>query len=83
MYYVELSDQGILHGIGPLKEETPSTEFYDGLLFPVPAGTDVTLPHPFTAEQIRRSGITDKVSAGDKVDLYRIHSDSIVLMNKS
>jgi hypothetical protein len=79
MYYAELDDEGLLQGVYPLQEEAPATEFYDGLLFPVPAGA--VLPYPLTAEQIRRSGITDGVSTGDRVDLYRVHEGRIVLMN--
>ncbi|MDR1499777.1 MAG: hypothetical protein LBI58_02235 [Tannerellaceae bacterium] len=79
MSYVEITDQGVLLGIYPLEEEIPSTEFYDGLLFIVPAGA--ALPHPITAEDVRRSGITDRVSSGDKIHLYRIHGETIVLVN--
>ncbi|MDR1259092.1 MAG: hypothetical protein LBK65_07445 [Tannerellaceae bacterium] len=80
MHYAELSDQGVLQGIHPLREEAPATEFYDGLMFPVPAGVILPSPYPVTAEQIRRSGITGNVSSGDRVHLYRIHGNSIVLV---
>ncbi|MDR2118154.1 MAG: hypothetical protein LBP25_01265 [Tannerellaceae bacterium] len=69
--YMELTEEGIFLGIYPLQGETASTEFYDGLLVPVPEGT--LLSSPFTPEQIRRSGITERVSTGDKIYLYRLH----------
>jgi hypothetical protein len=75
LHYIELGDDGVFLGIHPLQEETAATEFYDGLLVVVPAGTP--LPHPFTPEQLRQSGITDSVSAGDRVHLYRIHGEVI------
>jgi hypothetical protein len=69
--YIELADGGVLLGIYPLQEETASTEFYDGLLVPVPAET--LLSSPLTPAQIRCSGITGNVSAGATIVLSRIH----------
>ncbi|MDR1938215.1 MAG: hypothetical protein LBQ73_06940 [Tannerellaceae bacterium] len=73
--YVELTDEGVFQGVYPLREETPATEFYDGLLLPVPQGAP--LSYPLTPEEIRRSGLTENVSTGDKIHLYRIHGESI------
>lgn len=36
MHYVELDDDGCLSGIYPLTEEIAGTEFYDGIVIPVP-----------------------------------------------
>jgi hypothetical protein len=75
LHYIELSNDGAFLGLHPLQEETAATEFYDGLLVVVPAGT--LLSHPFTWEQIRQSRITENVSTGDKIRLYRIHREVI------
>ncbi|MDR1919055.1 MAG: hypothetical protein LBQ65_05355 [Tannerellaceae bacterium] len=69
--YVELTDEGVFLGVYPLREEISATEFYDGLLLPLPPGAP--LSHPLTAEEIHQSGLTDQVSTGDKIALYRIH----------
>ncbi|MDR1557096.1 MAG: hypothetical protein LBS88_08715 [Tannerellaceae bacterium] len=73
--YIELTDEGIFLGIHPLEEETAATEFYDGLLIPLPAGS--RLPYPFSLERIRQSGITEHISPGDKIHLYRLHREVI------
>lgn len=36
MHYAELDDRGVLAGVFPLEEEVAGTEFYDGILIPVP-----------------------------------------------
>ncbi|MCD7848817.1 MAG: hypothetical protein LUH63_03185 [Parabacteroides sp.] len=36
MHYAELDDRGVLVGVFPLEEEIAGTEFYDGILIPVP-----------------------------------------------
>jgi hypothetical protein len=72
MSYVEINSGGLFSGIYPLREETASTEFYDGLLIPVPS--DTPLPQPFhTIDDIRRSNIAKVVSTGHKIHLYRLH----------
>jgi hypothetical protein len=73
--FIELTDEGELLGVYPLREETTATEFYDGLLLPLPLGTP--LSYPLSPEEIRRSGLTENVSAGDKIQLYRIHRETI------
>ena len=73
--YIELTDEGVFLGVYPLEEETFATEFYDGLLIPLPAGNP--LPHPFSLGQIRQSGITENISEGDKIHLYRLHREII------
>lgn len=42
MHYLELDDNGRLVGIRPLTEEIAGTEFYDGILLPVPEGGSAT-----------------------------------------
>jgi hypothetical protein len=71
LHYIELSDNGVFLGVSPLCGEIPATEFYDGLLLPAPVGAILT--RPLTPEQIRQSGITEHVSPGDRIHLYRIH----------
>ncbi|GHT44696.1 hypothetical protein FACS189438_3090 [Bacteroidia bacterium] len=71
MGYIELAG-GIFKGVYPLEAEIPSTEFYDGLLVPVLAGT--TIPPPFGIENIRQSGITDAVNTGSAISLFHIHN---------
>jgi hypothetical protein len=75
LHYIELSDDGAFFGIYPLCEETFATEFYDGLLLPTPLG--ILISHPLTTEQIRQSGITENISTGDMIHLYRIHQGVI------
>lgn len=36
MHYVELDDRGALTGVFPLEGEIAGTEFYDGILIPIP-----------------------------------------------
>jgi hypothetical protein len=75
MSYVETTDEGVFTGVYPLNEETPNTEFYDGLLLPVPQGSilDTTL----TEEQILRSGAGEHIAPGDKIHLYRFHREAV------
>ena len=73
MGYIELAG-GIFKGVYPLEAELPSTEFYDGLLVPVLAGT--TIPPPYGIEGIRQSGITDAVDTGSAISLFHIHNNT-------
>jgi hypothetical protein len=76
MSYVETTDEGVFMGVYPLNnEETPHTEFYDGLLLPVPQGS--ILATALTEEQILRSGISEHISPGDKIHLYRFHREAV------
>jgi hypothetical protein len=75
LHYIELSDDGAFSGIYPLDEETSATEFYDGLVLPTPVG--ISLSCPLAVEQIRQSGITENISIGDMIRLYRIHQGVI------
>lgn len=43
LHYVELSSgSNILNGVFPLEEEIAGTEFYDGILLPLPADFDIS-----------------------------------------
>lgn len=40
LHYLEIDNRNCLKGIFPLTEEIPGTEFYDGVLIPIPCGDD-------------------------------------------
>lgn len=43
LHYVELSSgSNVLNGVFPLEEEIAGTEFYDGILLPLPADFDIS-----------------------------------------
>jgi hypothetical protein len=71
--YIEISSDGVFLGIHPLTEEIPATEFYDGLLLPVPADTD--LPQPAGRDALQPEALTATVCTGDKIRLYRIEGE--------
>lgn len=64
--YLTLDDSGAFLGVRPLDGEAPGIEFYDGAIYPVPLDEIVPIPTNLPA-------LTEKVSIGDQVKLYRLH----------
>lgn len=79
MYYIELNDDSTFNGIYPLNDETARTEFYDGILLPVnePEKLHKLDSSSDLFHQCREFGITENVSVGNIVYLYRIHNNKI------
>lgn len=71
LHYIEQDDSGRFCGIFPLNEEIAGTEFWDGVVYPLPAGC-LTTNAPETLESLQGSGITDSVEIGTEVVLRRI-----------
>lgn len=87
MHYVELDDRGALTGVFPLEGEIAGTEFYGGILIPIPvpaldAGSrkqDVfdLLPGETLADALKRKGFTDVPEAGLPVCLLLLSGVSL------
>lgn len=83
MYYVELDDRGILTGVFPLEGEIAGTEFYDGILIPIPvpaldSGSQKRiafdmLPGETLADALERQGFTDASEMGSPVCLLLLN----------
>lgn len=83
MHYVELDDWGILTGVFPLEGEIAGTEFYDGILIPVPvpaldSGSQKRiafdmLPGETLADALERQGFTDASEMGSPVCLLLLN----------
>ena len=74
MHYVELDDEGRFRGVFPLTEEIAGTEFYDGVLIPVPASF---LNADFSLLANRWQAITGGLSLGDAAVVYRLSGMSL------
>lgn len=83
MHYVELDDRGILTGVFPLEGEIAGTEFYDGILIPVPvpaldSGSQKRiafdmLPGETLVDALERQGFTDVSEMGSPVCLLLLN----------
>lgn len=69
MHYLELDDQGCFVGVYPLDREIAGTEFYDGVLLPLPERTDPSEIYSFPEKWFK---LTDNVVKGAKVQLFRL-----------
>ena len=71
--YIELDDEGSFNGISSLDGEVSGTEFYDGLLVPLkdPERVNELATGQDVIQQLRHVALTDDVSLGDKVYIYR------------
>lgn len=70
MHYLEIDADGRLTGIFPLEQEIANTEFYDGVLLPVPVGTDfppagIALPSAWLM-------LSEAVTELSEVNIYRL-----------
>jgi len=79
MSYIELNDDNTFNGVFPLQDEIAGTAFYDGLLVPVDKPEQLIRLNGFSDlfRQLEQSGITENISVGSRVYLYRIHNNKI------
>ncbi|MDD4516011.1 hypothetical protein [Massilibacteroides sp.] len=69
IHYIELDENRQLIGVFPLKEEIAGTEFWDGIVCPVPVDYK---EEKFTSlDALIESGIVENVEIGSHVFLYR------------
>ena len=74
LHYVELDDEGRFRGVFPLTEEIAGTEFYDGVLIPVPASL---FDADYSLLANGWQGLTGELSLGDAALVYRLSGLSL------
>lgn len=69
LHYLEIDDEGCFQGIYPLKEEIAGTQFYNGILIPLP------LPAPTQKDSILKEwkSLTGQVDTGTPVHIYHLN----------
>lgn len=92
MHYLELDDKGCLSAIHPLVEEIAGTEFYDGILLPIPEKSSHTFEvnlHSFLEKGadlseegsvflwIKHSKIWEAIAAGEPVRLFLLNRTNL------
>ena len=75
LHYIEIDDYGIFSGVYPLNGETAGTEFFDGIVFPIPVDIDVVFEIK-SLEDLKNAGLTDNITPGCKVSLFRLLNPS-------
>lgn len=76
MHYVELNDNGAFVRICPLEGEIAGTEFYDGTLFLLPVGTELSIDN-FIASRDYWLTLSDTLEPGTPVQVFRLSGVSL------
>lgn len=71
LHVIETDDSGRFIRVFPLTEEIAGTEFWDGIVYPVPVVCKQALVIDSLAV-LAASGITEQVTAGSPVDIRRL-----------